>query len=76
MGRHPQVVYQVESFPLDSSVLRIESCDCNFAEGFFAFKFPRQLHSTIREEFGPKFKHVNGEKNVVADALSQLEMEA
>ena len=30
----------------------------------------------IIEEFGPKFKHVDGEKNVVADALSRLEMEA
>ena len=28
------------------------------------------------EEFGPKFKHVDGEKNVVADALSRLDMEA
>ena len=30
----------------------------------------------IIEEFGPKFKHVDGEKNVVADALSRLDMEA
>ena len=27
------------------------------------------------EEFGPKFKHIAGTKNIVADALSRLDME-
>ena len=27
------------------------------------------------EEFGPKFEHVKGQHNVVADALSQLPLE-
>ena len=27
------------------------------------------------EAFGPQFKHVKGQKNVVADALSRLAME-
>ena len=28
----------------------------------------------ILEEFGPTFEHIKGENNVVADALSRLEM--
>ena len=30
----------------------------------------------IVEEFGPQFKHIQGQKNIVADALSRLAMEA
>ena len=30
----------------------------------------------LLEEYAPEFRHVKGEKNVVTDALSRLDMEA